>query len=127
MEIKTYEEACAIRGYDPAKVLPDVSVFPVKHQKSLLAFAMLVIIAEAINEGWEPDWNDGNERKWFPWFDMEVDGNNPSGFRFYVTRYVYTFTYSSGGSRLCFKTEAKAEYAGKTFVEYYRDLMVIPK
>lgn len=127
MSPKTFEEACTLRGYDADKILPDVSMYPAKHQKAMIAYAKLIVISEAINEGWEPDWNDGDEYKWYPWFDMEVDKNNPSGFRFLVTNYDYAITYTTGGSRLCFKTSAEAEYAAKEFLELWRDMMVIEK
>ena len=123
----TFEEACASRGYDSATVLPDVSKFPVKHQKAITAYAMLVIIAESINEGHEPDWNDRSERKWIPWFDMEVDKNNPSGFRCDGADYDYTATSSAGGSRLCFRSEESCEYAATKFIDLWRDMMVILK
>jgi hypothetical protein len=126
--IKSFEEACKIKGYDPEAVLPDVSLFPEKHQKALLATSKMLIIAEVLNDGWEPDWNDNDEYKYFPWFDMVYHKkNNPSGFRFSVSVCVISFTYTSGGSRLCFRTRALAEYAGKQFVNIYRDMMIIPK
>ena len=123
----TFEEACTSRGYDAATVLPDVSKFPVKHQKAITAYAMLVIIAEAINEGKEPDWNDGNEKKWIPWFDMEVDKNNPSGFRYGAAGYGGTGANSTGGSRLCFRSKEDCKYAATKFLDLWRDMMVIAK
>jgi hypothetical protein len=95
MQPKTFEEACKARGYDPATVLPDVSKFPEKHQKAMIAYSKLIIITEAINEGKEPDWNDSDEYKWYPWMDMEVDDNNPSGFRFYAAFYDF-YVYGLG-------------------------------
>jgi hypothetical protein len=128
MEIKSFEEACAARGYDPAAILPDMSAMPVRHQAALQATAKLYIIAEALNEGWEPDWDDDGQYKYYPWFDLEVHKkNNPTGFRFYGSRYDYSGTYSTGGSRLCFRTRELSDYAGKTFVELYRNMMVLPK
>lgn len=124
---KTFEEACTSRGYDAVKVLPDVSTFPAKHQKALTSHAKMIIVAEAINEGWEPDWNDGDEDKYYPWFDMEVDDNNGSGFRFGDAHCDYTATGTTGGSRLCFKTSKAAEYAAKQFIDLWRDMMVIEK
>jgi hypothetical protein len=127
MQPKTFEEACKARGYDPATVLPDVSKFPEKHQKAMIGYSKLIIITEAINEGKEPDWNDSDEYKWYSWMDMEVDDNNPSGFRFSAAYYVYSTTYSSGGSRLCFRTKKACEFAAKQFLDLWRDMMVIPK
>ncbi len=123
----TFEEACASRKYDAATVLPVVSNYPIKHQQALIDHAKMVIITEAINDGWEPDWNDRNEYKWSPWFDMEVDDNNPSGFRFGGAGYGSSITDSSGGSRLCFRTKKDCEYAAKQFLDLWRGMMVIPK
>ena len=72
---KTFEEACAKQGYDPEKVLPDVSMFPQQHQTAFTNYGKLVIIAEAMNaiDKFVPDWNDRNQQKWSPWFDLEKD------------------------------------------------------
>lgn len=127
MQIKSFEEACVALGHDPATILPNVSMFPVKHQKALLAYPKLIIITACINKGWQPDWDNSDEAKYFPWFDMETDDNNPSGFRFYGTYFVCAGTFATGGSRLCFKTSKAAEYAGKQFLELWREMMVIEK
>lgn len=127
MQIKSFEELCEKKGWDPTAILPDVSKFPAKHQPALLATAKMYLVAEELNGDWAPDWNDRSEYKWLPWFDMEVDGNNPSGFRFGAASYGIPGTYSTGGSRLCYRSEKLAKYAGETFIDLYRDMMVIPK
>jgi len=119
--VKTFEEACKALGLDPEKVLPDVSAFPPPHQVALTAVGKLFIIADALNEGWQPNWNNNDEYKYYPWFDMEKDKNNPSGFRLYCVD--CDFAGSFVGSRLCFKSKALAEYAGKQFIKLYKDYM----
>ena len=128
MKVENFEQACQLRGYDHTTVLPNVSMFPAQHQKALTALAMLIIIAEAMNEGKEFDWNDDDQCKWYPWFDMEVHPkNNPSGFRFYGTHYVNTITGTAGGSRLCYHSSEDAKHAGTQFESLYRDINVITK
>lgn len=128
MQVESFEKACELRGYDVNTVLPDVSNYPTKHQKAVTAFAKLVIINEAMNEGKGLDWNDDDQYKYYPWFDMEFHKkNNPSGFRFYDTYYAVTSTRTSGGSRLCFFTREDAKYAGEHFENLYRDICVIEK
>lgn len=128
MQVESFEKACELRGYDVNTVLPDVSNYPTKHQKAVLAFAKLVIINEAMNEGKEFDWNDDDEYKYYPWFDMEFHKkNNPSGFRFYASVCDYSATLTFGGSRLCFFTREDAKFAGEHFVDLYRDICVIEK
>lgn len=130
--ISTFEEACAKEHLDPINSLPEVSMLAAIDQLAITSFAKLLIIARALNRHpdgslYEPDWNDGNEGKYYPWFDMEVDDNNPSGFRFDVSYCGWTSACAAGGSRLCFRTRALSDYAGKTFENLYRDIMVVPK
>ncbi|MDP1763058.1 MAG: hypothetical protein Q8L07_04155 [Sediminibacterium sp.] len=127
MKVESFAHACTLRGYDQATVLPDVSNYPTQHQKALLSFAMLVIISEAINEGKEFDWDDDDQYKRYPLFDMEVSKNNPSGFRFYDAVYGLAGTTSTGGSRLCYHSSADAEHAATHFIEMYKAIMVIEK
>lgn len=127
MNIESFEVGCEKLGLDPATCRPDVSTVPEKYQRAITATFEMYIICEASREGKEPDWNDSNERKWTPWFDMEVDENNPSGFRFDGSYYGYTDTYSAGGSRLCYRTENESDWHAKKHLEKYRDMMVIPR
>jgi len=122
MPIKTFAQACKKLGHDPKKIIPDVSKFPTKHHAAMIAHMQMIIIAEALNEGWTPNWDDYDEYKYFPWFYM-----NKPGFRFLDSNYVYAAANSAGGSRLCFKTRELATYAGKTFINLYKDMMVVPK
>ena|ERR1700694_3150122 len=122
-QIKTFEAACKKLSLDPVTVLPDVSPLPAQHGKALLASAKLFIIVQAVNAGWIPDWQDSNQNKYYPWFDMEKDENNPSGFRLY---YVYdNYAISTVGSRLCYKSRALAEQTVNQFIDLYRDLIVL--
>lgn len=119
--IQTFEDACSKLQLDPSTVLPEVSNLP--NGKALLALAKLFIIIEAINDGWKPDWNNYDEYKYYPWFDLKKEENNPSGFR--LDGVVYDCTYSRVGSRLCFASREKAEYAAKQFEDLYKDYFLI--
>jgi hypothetical protein len=128
--IKTFEDACTVIGVDSNKVLPEVSGYPENHQKALLATGKLFIINQALNrvdndnKDWAPDWNDTDEYKYYPWFDLEKHKkNNPSGFRFDGCGFGYD--YSDVGARLVYRTRKLAEYAGTQFEDLYRDLMVL--
>lgn len=127
MKINSLQEACEKLGYDINNVLPDVSKMPEKKQRSTIAFAALDVISEAAREGKEPDWNDRGQRKWFAWWDMEVDDNNPTGFRFLVSTYSYAYSITGSGSRLCFFSEEDCKFHAEKFIDLYRDMMVIPK
>jgi len=128
-QIKTFEDACKVKGYNPETVLPDFSVFPEQHKKALTATSKLIIVNEAMNyvdngnKDWTPDWTNCEEDKYYPWFDLEKAENNPSGFRLHAVR--CDDAYSSVGSRLVYRTRKLAEYAAKQFESLYRDLMVL--
>jgi hypothetical protein len=131
-EITSFEKACEFKKIDPATCLPDVSMLPSEFQQALISTAKMYIVAQALNqdergEEWKPDWNKSEERKWLPWFDMEVDKNNPSGFRFHDSHFDRVYTYSTGGSRLCYRNSDICEFAGKHFLSLYKEMMVFSK
>lgn len=82
-----------------------------------VAHAKLSIIAKALNEGWKPDWKNGDQYKYTPFFIANTDN---SGFSYY--HYYYWSSCTSVGSRLCYKSSEIAEYAGKQFSSLYNDL-----
>jgi hypothetical protein len=122
-KIKTFEDACKTLNFNPETVIPDFSIFPELYQKALIAHAKLILIAQALNEGWQPDWSNWDEYKYYPWFDMEYSASGC--FSCYVCD-LWT-AGSNAGSRLCFKSRELAEYAGKQFKELYEDYFVIKK
>lgn len=119
-KIKTFEDACKALKLNPS-LLPDVSAVPEQYRKRMLADYKLMIITEAINAGWKPNWNDSNEYKYFPWFRVDADKKRPSGFGFSTTYCDCTCTLTNVGSRLCFKSEEMALYAAKQFEDLYKD------
>jgi hypothetical protein len=112
--IKTFEDACNELGIDPEHFVEIVGYMEPKDE---LAYRKLKVIVKALNEGWEPNWNDSSERKWRPWFYL-----NAPGFRFYDSYYDLTNSFSAGCSRLCFKSEELCNYAAQQFLDIYKDL-----
>ncbi len=123
-QIKTYEAACKELKLDP-KALPDVSTLPEKHRKAIIAHFKLVIIAEALNEGWTPDWSDYDQAKYYPWFEVIPDNKSVSGFGLSYGAYGGWLTGTGVGSHLCFKTRDLAKYAGKQFLKLYEEYMLL--
>lgn len=118
-KIKSFEDACKHLGLNPND-LPVVDMLPEKDRKSIIAFYKLTIIIRALNEGWEPDWSNWDEWKYYNWFYVEKgEDQRSSGFRYFVT--YYTHTYALTGSRLCCGTSDDAEYIGKQFEDLYND------
>ena len=119
-KVKSFEDACKVLDITPS--VPVVTGIPEKYQKPLIANYQLMVIAEALNEGWTPDWSNGEWDKWYPWFDMD-NSSSAGRFSFYAADLLYS--HSHVGSRLCFKSEELADYAGTQFLELYRELFVI--
>lgn len=118
--IKTFEEACGHLLLDPATAIPDFSCYPERHQKAMIAHSKLVLIAEALNDGWQPNWENSRQYKYYPWFSMST-----AGVGFSCTYYVSWNSHSCVGSRLCYKTSDIAKYAGTTFLDIYNDYFTL--
>ena len=76
------------------------------------AYRQLKVVADALNEGWQANWTDTNQRKFYPYFD------GGAGFRFRGVYGYYRVSHVS--SRLCFKSSELAEYAGRQFQPFYQ-------
>ncbi len=118
-KIKTMTDVYAAKGTTESEFLPYANP-ETDLQKGVNAAAKLFLLAEVLNEGWKPDWNDNNQRKYYPWFDMEDSAGAGSGFSH---DYYYVFSFSDFGSRLVFKTWELAKFAAEQFLEVYREFM----
>lgn len=120
--IKTFEDAKRELRIDEKDEITFLELFGTsgRDRESISAYYQLIIIARALNEGWVPNWADSNEYKYYPYFEWN---EKTSGFVFSRTYYDGTTTLTSVGSRLCFKSEELAEYAGKAFIKIYAKLL----
>lgn len=128
-------------GYSVSEKDPDTA--------DIMAYVTLRVITEALNEGWKPQFTEG-ERRWYAWYDFltkeEVEGMSDEekeerrvvgrassyasaggGLVFSNASYVSTVSGAVSGSRLAFKNEELAEYAAKQFGDIYADFCFIPK
>lgn len=103
--VKTFDDACGLLGISSS----------VSETRDEIAYKQLKVIAEALNEGWTPNWDDEDEYKYFPWFRCG------SGFSF--SHVLSRCTFSGLGSRLCFRSRELAEYAGNQFLSIYKDFL----
>lgn len=115
-DAKSFKDLCAIKGVKQASILPFKKAKGT-FQEGLNAFAKLSFIRDTFCNGWEADWNNRDQRKWFPWFEFG------SGFAFSLTHYVSWATCTYGGSRLCFENEKTAEHVGRTFIKEYNEFL----
>lgn len=117
--VKSFEDACQVLGISTN--VPEVKGLPRKHQKAIIANYKLIVIAEALNEGWKPNWQDSDEYKYYPWFDM----SNPAGVGYSSTNVTASDTYARIGSRLCLKNRELAIYFGQTFTDLFNDSLLL--
>ena len=94
-----------------------------KHIEALIALNELFTIAQAWNkeDGFVPDFSDWNQNKWYPWFKYDKDA---AGFVFVNTSNAPTHAHANVGSRLCFKSSARAAQFGKQFEELYNKVFL---
>lgn len=123
----------------------------------VVAYLKLRIVTSALNEGWEPQFTDDEWRyyPWFYlWSEEELADKDEewkqarslrscenhrvlfgggasngaaAGFASACSSDAPSGTYAYFGSRLCFKSEALAVYAGKQFIDLYMDFNLIRK
>jgi len=114
--IKTVEDACNVTGM-PAT--PEFNEVPEELREYLKAVYEAVVITMALVGDWKADWNDSNQRKWFPWFRM-----SSGGFVFSDSVCAYSYARAGYASRLCFPTEELARYAGRQFTDVYSRIIL---
>ena len=147
--IKTFEDACDELGSEHPMVLAyrntnlrDEEV--ADENKDVIAYLKLRIIVAALNEGWEPQFMPG-EYRWCPYYVLytkdeieEMDetararvvcrsvsnASASGGVSYAYSNYDAASVYAGIGSRLAFKSEELAEYAGKQFVEIFSDFIL---
>lgn len=145
--IKTFEDACAALGEDHRFVEAYRAVEGMTgFGADIYAYLKLRIITAALNEGWEPQFTQEEDR-WYPWFVLwtedELAGKDESwkrdrclqpmtdyrgewaGLAYAGSNCAPSYTGASVGSRLCFKSDTLAEYAGKQFIDIWMDLYLI--
>lgn len=122
--VKTYEDACRVLGIDTKT--PELPNIPERDRRGVTAYYKLIIIARALNEGWEPDWKDREQGKVVPYFYFDRENNTTAGFASADTGNAPSYTSAYLGSRLCFKNDTLAEYAATQFEELWRDYILYP-
>lgn len=118
--IKTFEDACNELGNAHPLVTQyflnvTTAYIGDPMTEDFIAFLKLRIIAAALNEGWEPTF-DKDEERWYPWFKIKQ-----GGLVYANAGYAGSYSYTFRGVRLVFKSKELAEYAGKQFIDIYKD------
>ena len=116
--VKTYEDACKELGRQPYN---EDQLMKLGLTKNDIAYQKMVVIVEALNEGWKPDVCDRNVRRWYPWFEPN---GSPSSFAFRGSVYGRGTACAGSGSRLALKSEELADYCGRQFLQLWKEIIL---
>lgn len=144
--VKTFEDACKELGEDHKLVQQFKAIQEaIAEDKEATAYFKLGIITAALNEGWEPDFTNDNEYRYYPylclWTKEELEDKDEAwkddhnlqlwlggGSSYAGAVCGLAFAYSSSAwsdasalisARLAHKTEKLAIYSGKQFTELW--------
>lgn len=143
--IKTFEDAVNAIGEDHPLVAQYKAINNAFKEEDnnfhLFAYTRLTIIAEALNEGWRPEYTE-DEYRYYPWFGLytqeeydDMDDDDKERCRFVgrsvssayahgglVSAVAYcgsAYSHANIGSRLAFKSRDLAIYCGKQFIDIW--------
>ena len=151
--IKTFEDACNELGEENVLVQAyRTAEFNTSGNQNdvsdVVAYLKLRVIAEALNEGWKPQFTH-DETRYYPWFyfctQEEIDkmdeekkkklwlfgGNSHDGAACGLasasSSNAWSGSYSVGSARLAVKSEAIAKYFGQQFIDIWSDYVALPR
>lgn len=144
--VKTFDDACHELGETHPLVqhLNLVEHHLADHldgMDDVLAYLKMRIVVAALNEGWTPDWGNKDEYKWYPWFYIlteeeynDLDDDAKCRAYSYASAYgglvyshahsVSSFSVTSHGARLAFKSKELAVYAGQQFGDLWASFLI---
>lgn len=140
--VKTFKDACREVCIDPSMYFIRCNNEPA----DVIAYMKLRVICKALNEGWEPQFTEGEER-WNPVFllwsneELSLMSDDQKAKRHLIDRYSGDWAgfshsvsenaiepyVSNYASRLCLKSQQLADYCGKQFVNLWADFFLTKK
>lgn len=144
--VKTFEDACKELGEDHKLVQQFKAIQEaIAEDKEATAYFKLGIITAALNEGWEPDFTNDDEYRYYPylflWTKEELEDKDEAwkddhnlklwigggasaygancGLAAANSYYAWSIASANFSARLAHKTEELAIYSGKQFTELW--------
>lgn len=144
--VKTFEDACKELGEDHKLVQQFKAIQEaIAEDKEATAYFKLGIITAALNEGWEPDFTNYDEYRYYPylclwtkeelkdkdeawkddhnlqlWFGGGISDNGANcGLAYTYSFSAWSYASANISARLAHKTEELTIYSGKQFTELW--------
>lgn len=138
--VKTFEDACKVANVDIEKFNTEATGW----EADIVAYMKLRVIAAALNEGWEPQFTEDEER-WHPWFTLWTEeeladkseewkkehalwlcggfslNGSSCGLAYAYSDFAWSLSHASDSARLAVKSEELATYFGKQFISIWAD------
>ena len=142
--IKTFDDALEELGPNHSLVKEYEAICKADVTENTIVYSRLCVITAAMNEGWRPRFVK-EEYRYFPYFYLYTNeeisrmseeeksrvvyrsdyyASAYGGVSFAYANYDSASVYAGIGSRLAFKTEELAEYAGKQFTKLYAEYLL---
>jgi hypothetical protein len=141
--IKTFDDALEELGPNHSLVKEYEAICKADVTENTIVYSRLCVITAAMNEGWRPRFVK-EEYRYFPYFYLYTNEeisrmseeekssvvfrSNSSAYAYggvaYACAYNDSVYVANVGSRLAFKTEELAEYAGKQFTKLYAEYLL---
>ena len=141
--IKTFDDALEELGPNHSLVKEYEAICKADVTENTIVYSRLCVITAALNEGWRPRFVK-EEYRYFPYFYLYTNEeisrmseeekssvvfrSNSSAYAYggvaYACAYNDSVYVANVGSRLAFKTEELAEYAGKQFTKLYAEYLL---
>ena len=115
--LKVPEDGFRKVGMDPT-VMPDISKLP-KRFKWIKTVFIIAVLVEAANDGWEANFADHNQPKYFIW-----PGVSSGGLGFSYSGYDFDFALARVGFPLYVKSLEIARYLFEQFPDLYKGWLI---
>jgi hypothetical protein len=117
--VKSYEDACEIEGIFPLNI-DAFSFLPEQDREYHFYDHQMTVINRVLNEGWEPDYSNSKQYKYYPYFVWDENRAGGPGFSYFA--YYFGRSASRVGARRVYKNEKLAIYSGKQFLEIHNKI-----
>lgn len=150
--VKTFEDACKELGEDHKLVQQFKAIQEaIAEDKEATAYFKLGIITAALNEGWEPDFTNDDEYRYYPylfiWTKEDLEDKDEAwkdehnlqlwlgggyslvgascGLAYASSGFAWSIASATFSARLAHKTEELAIYSGKQFTELWANYATV--